>query len=144
LALLKKNIPILYFRVSIPTPSICSAGKDYYIVNSSYAYFTGLPIFHSTNLVNRKQIGNAMDRKEQLDLKEAGVSRGLFAPTIHYSNGIFYIIGTLIDTGGNFEQTNYDALVNCIKDADANVFVGGISTQVKGEEVVEIISVTSI
>src|ERR1051325_5313965 len=65
-----------------PDPSICRVGNDYYIVNSSFSYFPGLPIFHSTDLVNWKQIGNAMDRNEQLDQKNAGVSRGLFAPTI--------------------------------------------------------------
>jgi alpha-N-arabinofuranosidase len=91
-----------------PDPSICRVDKDYYIVNSSFAYFPGLPIFHSTDLVNWKQIGYAMDRAEQLDLKSAGVSRGLFAPTIRYNKGIFYIICTLIDKGGNFVITATD------------------------------------
>ncbi len=82
-----------------PDPSICRVGEDYYIVTSSFAYFPGLPIFHSKDLVNWKQIGHAMDRVEQLDLKKAGVSRGLFAPTIRYHNGTYYIICTLIDKG---------------------------------------------
>ena len=85
-----------------PDPSICRVGDDYYIVNSSFSYFPGLPIFHSKDLVNWKQIGHTMDRKEQLDLKKAGVSRGLFAPTIRYHNGTYYIICTLIDKGCNF------------------------------------------
>ena len=91
-----------------PDPSICKAGDDYYLVNSSFAYFPGLPIFHSKDLVNWKQIGHAMDRAEQLDLKDAGVSRGLFAPTIRYHNGIFYIVCTLIDKKGNFVITAKD------------------------------------
>ncbi|MEO5562401.1 MAG: glycoside hydrolase family 43 protein [Chitinophagaceae bacterium] len=91
-----------------PDPSICRVGNDYYIVNSSFAYFPGLPLFHSTDLVNWKQIGNAMDRKEQLDLANAGVSRGLFAPSITYHDGTFYIICTLIDKGGNFVITAKD------------------------------------
>lgn len=91
-----------------PDPSICRVGEDYYIVNSSFAYFPGLPIFHSKDLVNWKQIGHAMDRPEQLDLKKAGVSRGLFAPTIRYHNGVFYIVCTLIDKGGNFVITAKD------------------------------------
>ena len=80
-----------------PDPAICRQGNNYYIVNSSFAYFPGLPIFHSNDLANWKQIGSAMDRKEQLDLANAGVSRGLFAPSITYHNGLFYIICTLID-----------------------------------------------
>lgn len=91
-----------------PDPSICRAGNNYYLVNSSFAYFPGLPLFHSTDLVNWKQIGNAMDRREQLDLAHAGVSRGLFAPSITYHKGLFYIICTLIDKGGNFVITAKD------------------------------------
>ena len=88
-----------------PDPSICRAGDDYYLVNSSFAYFPGLPLFHSKDLVNWKQIGHAMDRPEQLELTGAGVSRGLFAPSIHFHNGVYYIICTLIDKGGNFVIT---------------------------------------
>src|SRR5687768_11761562 len=88
-----------------PDPSICQAGDDYYIVNSSFAYYPGLPIFHSKDLVNWKQIGHALDRPEQLPLIGAGVSRGLFAPAISYYKGVFYIVCTLIDRGGNFVIT---------------------------------------
>jgi xylan 1,4-beta-xylosidase len=91
-----------------PDPSICRVGNDYYLVNSSFAYFPGLPLFHSKDLVNWKQIGHAMDREEQLDQTNAGVSRGLFAPTIRYHNGIFYILCTLIDKKGNFIITAKD------------------------------------
>lgn len=91
-----------------PDPSICRVDDNYYIVNSSFAYFPGLPVFHSKDLVNWKQIGHAMDRPEQLDLEGAGVSRGLFAPTIRHHNGVYYIICTLIDKGGNFVITAKD------------------------------------
>jgi alpha-N-arabinofuranosidase len=91
-----------------PDPSICRAGDDYYLVNSSFAYFPGLPLFHSKDLVNWKQIGNAMNRPEQLNLDGAGVSRGLFAPAISYHKGTFYIICTLIDKLGNFVITAKD------------------------------------
>lgn len=91
-----------------PDPSICRVGSDYYIVNSSFAYYPGLPIFHSKDLVNWTQIGHAMDRPEQLPLAGAGVSRGLFAPAITYYKGLFYIVCTLIDKGGNFVITAKD------------------------------------
>lgn len=91
-----------------PDPSICRVGDDYYIVNSSFAYFPGLPLFHSKDLVSWKQIGHAMDRPEQLDHTGAGVSRGLFAPAISYHNGTFYIVCTLIDKLGNFVITAKD------------------------------------
>jgi len=91
-----------------PDPSICRAGDDYYIVNSSFAYFPGLPVFHSKDLVNWQQVGHALDRPEQLNLDGAGVSRGLFAPAISYHKGVFYIVCTLIDKLGNFVITSKD------------------------------------
>jgi xylan 1,4-beta-xylosidase len=91
-----------------PDPSICRVGNDYYLVNSSFAYYPGLPIFHSKDLVSWKQIGNAMNRPEQLDLQGAGVSRGLFAPSIRYYKGLYYIVCTLVDKGGNFVITAKD------------------------------------
>jgi xylan 1,4-beta-xylosidase len=42
-------------------------GKDFYYVSSTFAWFPGLPIFHSTDLVHWKQIGNAIDRPGMLD-----------------------------------------------------------------------------
>lgn len=91
-----------------PDPSICKAGDDYYIVNSSFAYYPGLPLFHSKDLLNWKLIGYAMDRPEQLNLDGAGVSRGLFAPAISYHNGTFYIVCTEVSKLGNFVITAKD------------------------------------
>lgn len=88
-----------------PDPSICRVGDDYYLVNSTFAYFPGVPIFHSKDLVNWKQIGHVLDRPEQLNLDGHGVSRGIFAPTIAHHDGTFYMITTLIERGGNFVVT---------------------------------------
>lgn len=91
-----------------PDPSVLAVGEDYYIVNSSFAYFPGLPIMHSKDLAHWEQIGNALDRNSQLPLGDAEVSRGLFAPTIRYNNGTFYIICTNVSFGGNFIVTATD------------------------------------
>lgn len=92
-----------------PDPSICKAGNDYYLVNSSFAYYPGLPLFHSTNLIDWKQIGYAMDRPSQLDLTGAPVANGgLYAPTIRYHKGLFYIVCTQVGPKGNFVITAKD------------------------------------
>ena len=91
-----------------PDPSICAVGDDYYIVNSSFAYFPGLPVLHSRDLAHWEQIGNVLTKASQLPLKEAGVSRGLFAPTIRYNKGTFYVICTNVSAGGNFIVTATD------------------------------------
>jgi xylan 1,4-beta-xylosidase len=91
-----------------PDPSITRAGDDYYIVNSSFAYFPGVPIFHSKDLVQWTQIGHVLDRPSQLKLDSIGVSRGIFAPAITHHAGTFYMITTLVDGGGNFVVTARD------------------------------------
>jgi xylan 1,4-beta-xylosidase len=91
-----------------PDPSICRVGSEYYLVNSSFAYFPGLPIFHSRDLVNWRQIGSAMDRPQQFDLAGAGVSRGLFAPALRFHGGNYYITCTFVDKLGNFVITAKD------------------------------------
>lgn len=88
-----------------PDPSICKAGDSYYLITSSFSYFPGIPIFKSNDLVNWKQIGHIITRNEQADFSELGVSRGMFAPTIRYHNGTFYVICTNVDQGGNFIVT---------------------------------------
>lgn len=88
-----------------PDPSVCRVGEKFYLVNSSFVYFPGLPIFESTDLVNWKQIGNIIDRKEQADFSGAGISRGMYAPTIRYNKGTFYVICTNVSDGGNFIVT---------------------------------------
>lgn len=88
-----------------PDPSNTRVGEDYYLVTSTFAYFPGIPVFHSRDLVSWKQIGNAIDRPGQLDFKQLGLSRGVFAPTIDHKDGTFYILNTCVDCGGNFVIT---------------------------------------
>lgn len=91
-----------------PDPSIARAGDDYYLVTSSFSYFPGVPIFHSKDLVNWTQIGHVLDRPSQLNIVDQRMSRGVFAPTIRYHDGTFYMINTLVDAGGNFIVTATD------------------------------------
>lgn len=91
-----------------PDPSITRVGEDFYLVNSTFAYWPGVPIFHSRDLVNWRQLGHVLDRPSQLNLDGLGVSRGIFAPAIEHHEGVFYLITTLVDGGGNFVVTARD------------------------------------
>ncbi|MBB3346760.1 glycoside hydrolase family 43 protein [Sphingomonas sp. BK069] len=91
-----------------PDPSVTRVGDDYYLVNSSFAHFPGLPVFHSKNLVDWTQIGNAIDRPDQLDFTGRRVSEAVFAPDISYHAGVFYIANTCVACGGNFIITARD------------------------------------
>lgn len=79
-----------------PDPSVCSNGKgDYYLIASSFAYFPGVPLFHSRDLVNWKQINNIISRDSQLDnIIGQDTSGGIYAPAIDYNphNDTYYMI----------------------------------------------------
>ncbi len=96
-----------------PDPSITRKGNDYYLVNSSFSMFPGVPIFHSNDLVNWKQIGHVLDRTSQLKVQTAGVSAGIYAPDIKYNpyNDTFYMITTQFASGiGNMVVKTKDPL----------------------------------
>ena len=88
-----------------PDPSVCCVGEDFYLVNSSFQYFPGVPVYHSKDLVNWELISNVLDRESQLSLRGATSWRGIYAPTIRYHKGLFYMITTNIGNGGNFMVT---------------------------------------
>jgi alpha-N-arabinofuranosidase len=88
-----------------PDPSIVRVGDDYYLVNSTFSYFPGIPIFRSKDLVHWTQIGNILDRPSQLQVDSQGISQGVFAPAIRYHDGLFYMINTQVGAVGNFYVT---------------------------------------
>jgi xylan 1,4-beta-xylosidase len=88
-----------------PDPSVTRVGEDYYLVNSTFTNFPGLPIFHSRDLVSWRQIGNAISRPGQFDFAGLGSSRGIYAPDISHHAGTYYIVTTCVDCGGNVVMT---------------------------------------
>lgn len=91
-----------------PDPSVTRVGEDYYLVTSTFGFYPGLPVFHSTDLVNWTQIGNAVDRPDLMDFDGISLSFGLFAPAIEHHDGVFYIANTCVLCGGNFILTATD------------------------------------
>ncbi|MBF8189652.1 glycoside hydrolase family 43 protein [Nonomuraea sp. K274] len=78
-----------------PDPSICRVGADFYLVTSSFAYYPGLPLFHSRDLVRWRQLTHVLNRPGQLPLRGLDVSDGIWAPTIRHHDGTFYVVSTL-------------------------------------------------
>lgn len=85
-----------------PDPSVCRADSDYYLVTSSFQYFPGVPLFHSKDLIHWEQIGHCLTRPSQLPLHDASTWGGIYAPTIRYHEGTFYMITTNVSDKGNF------------------------------------------
>lgn len=93
-----------------PDPTMCRVNDDYYLCASTFCYYPGVPIFHSTDLVNWKQIGNVLDRPSQVPLKNPDIAgTGIYAPTLRYHDGTFYMITTNVGEAlGNFIVTAKD------------------------------------
>lgn len=85
-----------------PDPSVCKANGKYYLVSSTFQYFPGVALFESENLINWTQIGYVLTRKNQVQLDKIGSSGGVFAPTIRYNDGRFYMVTTNDTTHQNF------------------------------------------
>ncbi len=97
-----------------PDPSITKAGDYFYIVNSSFEYFPGLPIHRSEDLVNWELIGYGLHREDQCtgtnNLVDVQGNGGIHAPTIRYHEGTFYIVTTNIYSptdGGETQFINF-------------------------------------
>ncbi len=88
-----------------PDPSVTRVGDKFYLVNSTFTYFPGIPVFESSDLVHWRLLGHVLDRPSQLRFDGLNISRGVFAPAIHHHDGVFYVLNTLVDSGGNFIST---------------------------------------
>lgn len=97
---MKYSNPVL--RGMYPDPSVCRAGDKYYMVCSSFQFFPAVPLFESEDMVNWRQIGHCITRRSQLDLTGADKCSGIFAPTIRYHEGRFYMVTTEALTHTNF------------------------------------------
>lgn len=92
-------------------PSVCRNGDDFYLVNSTFQYFPGVPVFHSKDLIHWEQVGNCLSRQSQLDLSglysqanpELGwTNAGVYATTIRCHNGRFYMVTTVFPSRRHF------------------------------------------
>lgn len=81
-----------------PDPSICYSGEAWYMVNSTFEYFPGLPVHRSTDLVNWELVGYGLHREKQVtgavNLVDVQSDGGIHAPTIRCVDGRFFIITT--------------------------------------------------
>lgn len=99
-----------------PDPCIVRVNSDYYIVTSSFEWFPGIPIYHSKDLVNWKQIGHVLTRESQLKMTGINDSDGIFAASITYRNGLFYLMYTIVQDGLNWSLKGYPNYLVTAKD----------------------------
>ena len=91
-----------------PDPSICLVGDTYYLANSTFEYFPGIPVHKSTDLIHWELAGHVIHREGQLDLSKAHAFGGIWAPTIRFHDGLFYMVCNNTGGVGNFVATATD------------------------------------
>ncbi|GLB53176.1 glycoside hydrolase [Neptunitalea chrysea] len=82
--------PILYSDYS--DPDVVKVGNDYYMTASSFNSAPGLPILHSTDMVNWELINHALPvivPEDHFKVPQHG--NGVWAPSIRYHNNEIYI-----------------------------------------------------
>lgn len=101
-----------------PDPSIVRVGGDYYLATSTFEYRPGIPIYHSTDLINWTLINHVITRPGQLQDKGVPTLGGAWAPTIRFHDGLFYVAvtdamgrGTLVFTATHPAEEWSDGLV---------------------------------
>lgn len=90
-----------------PDPCITTNGEDFYIVTSTFEWFPGLPVYHSKDLINWQQIGHVLTRKSQLDLTGIADGDGVYAPSITYHRGTYYVMYTVVQSGITWSLKGY-------------------------------------
>ena len=90
-----------------PDPSICRVGNDYYIATSTFEWYPGVQIHHSTDLANWRLAKRPLDRAAQLDLRGNPDSCGVWAPCLSHAEGLFWLVYTNVKRlDGNFKDSH--------------------------------------
>ncbi|MFC9248679.1 glycoside hydrolase family 43 protein [Streptomyces sp. NPDC057136] len=84
-----------------PDPSIVRAGSHYYLATSTFEWFPGVPVHRSADLVHWEPVGHILDRPGLLDLRGVADSAGVWAPSLSYHDGQFWLIYSIVRTVGS-------------------------------------------
>ncbi|WP_328475256.1 glycoside hydrolase family 43 protein [Actinoplanes sp. NBC_00393] len=92
-----------------PDPSILRVGADYYIATSTFEWYPGVRVHHSTDLVDWRPLGGVLTERRLLDLTGTADSCGIWAPNLTYAHGLFHLVYTDVATfaGGYWDPQNY-------------------------------------
>lgn len=94
-----------------PDPSLLRVGNDYYIATSTFEWFPGVCIHHSTDLVNWQIVSYALTDEETVDMTGIDMSCGIWAPNLTYSDGLFYLVYTIVYTDRQRYKDTHNFLI---------------------------------
>ncbi|MBC2837376.1 glycoside hydrolase family 43 protein [Paragemmobacter straminiformis] len=96
-----------------PDPSICRVGRDYYIATSTFEWYPGVQIHHSTDLVNWRLVARPLRRASQLDMRGNPDSCGVWAPCLSYADGRFWLVYTDVKRFDGAFKDAHNYIVTC-------------------------------
>ena len=98
-----------------PDPSVCRVGGDYYLAVSTFEWYPGVRIYHSTDLANWRLAARPLNRANLLDMRGEPDSCGVWAPCLSYADGLFWLCYTDVRRfDGNFKDT-HNYLTTCTR-----------------------------
>ncbi|KAF4627616.1 hypothetical protein G7Y89_g10536 [Cudoniella acicularis] len=90
-----------------PDPSVLRVGNDYYIATSTFEWYPGVQIHHSTDLANWELVVRPLSRKSQLDMRGDPDSCGVWAPCLTHDGEKFWLVYTDVKRkDGSFKDTH--------------------------------------
>ncbi|MFH8468297.1 glycoside hydrolase family 43 protein [Streptomyces sp. NPDC017991] len=81
-----------------PDPVALRVGDDFYLATSTFEWYPGVRIHHSRDLLNWRSLGGVLDDRRLLDLTGVPDSGGVWAPGLSYTDGLFHLVFTVVDT----------------------------------------------
>ena len=96
-----------------PDPSICRVGDDYYIATSTFEWYPGVQIHHSTDLKHWTLVARPLNRPQLLDMLGNPDSCGIWAPCLTYDDGLFYLLYTNVRRFDGFYKDTPNYLTTC-------------------------------
>lgn len=85
-----------------PDPCVIRVEEDYYLATSTFEWYPGVRIYHSNDMRNWKLIATPLDSLELLDIRGIQASDGIWAPCLSYSEGVFYLIYTVVHSSHRY------------------------------------------
>ncbi|MGI9202273.1 MAG: glycoside hydrolase family 43 protein [Woeseiaceae bacterium] len=96
-----------------PDPSVCRVGDDFYVAVSTFEWYPGVQIYHSTDLENWRLVARPLNRASLLDMRGEPDSCGVWAPCLSYADDRFWLCYTDVNRfDGNFKDT-HNYLTTC-------------------------------
>ncbi len=96
-----------------PDPSICRVGADYYIATSTFEWYPGVQIHHSTDLVNWTLVARPLRRASQLDMRGNPDGTGIWAPCLSHADGRFWLVYTDVKRLDGAFKDAHNYIVTC-------------------------------